>query len=101
VRVASDITATAGKGRHSADRAGPITPDGRTRVYRFTSVIKQGIPHEERAAVIEAMWRVVLSDRTREQHEDALMRRVTDLLGLDSRDSVDARHRAQAALGLG
>jgi uncharacterized tellurite resistance protein B-like protein len=70
-------------------------------LYRFTSVIKQGIPHEERAAVIEAMWRVVLSDRTREQHEDALMRRVTDLLGLDSRDSVDARHRAQAALGLG
>ncbi|MGE0596864.1 MAG: TerB family tellurite resistance protein [Hyphomonadaceae bacterium] len=67
-------------------------------LYRFTSLIKAGIPHEERAAVLEALWRVVLADAHREMHEDALMRRITDLLGLDSRDSVEARRRAQAAL---
>ena len=67
-------------------------------LYRFTSLIKAGIPHEERTSVIEVMWRVVLADSEREQHEDALMRRVTDLLGLEPRDSVDARHRAQASL---
>lgn len=68
-------------------------------LYRFTSLIKAGVPYEERAAVIEALWRVVLADAEREMHEDALMRRITDLLGLDSRDSVEARRRAQAALG--
>ena len=67
-------------------------------MYRFTSLVKAGIPYEERAAVIEAMWRVVLADGEREQHEEALMRRVTDLLGLDPRESIEARRRAQAAI---
>jgi uncharacterized tellurite resistance protein B-like protein len=65
-------------------------------LYRFTALIKKGVPHEERSAVLEALWRVVLADGVREMHEEALLRRVTDLLGLDSRDSVDARRRAQA-----
>jgi uncharacterized tellurite resistance protein B-like protein len=65
-------------------------------LYRFTSRVKQHIPHEERAAVVEAMWRVVLADGEREKHEEALMRRVTDLLGLDPRDSIEARRRVEA-----
>jgi len=64
-----------------------------TDLYRFTSMVKKEIAHEERAAVIEAMWRVVLADSEREKHEDALMRRVTDLLGLDPRESIEARQR--------
>jgi len=67
-------------------------------LYRFTSLVKAGIPYEERASVIEAMWRIVLADADRERHEDALLRRVTDLLGLDPRESVEARRRAQASL---
>lgn len=65
-------------------------------LYRFTSRVKQHIAYEERAAVIEAMWRVVLADGEREKHEEALMRRVTDLLGLDPRDSIEARRRVEA-----
>lgn len=68
-------------------------------IYRFTSLVKAGVPHEERASVIEAMWRVILADAARDPHEETLMRRVTDLLGLDPRESVEARRRAQAALG--
>ena len=67
-------------------------------MYKFTALIKAGVPFEERSSVLEALWRVVLADATREMHEDALMRRVTDLLGLDARDSVEARRLAQAAL---
>jgi uncharacterized tellurite resistance protein B-like protein len=67
-----------------------------TDLYRFTALIKAGVPHEERAGVLEALWRVVLADAEREMHEEALMRRVTDLLGLDSHDSAAARRRAQA-----
>ena len=87
----------------SADAAAALRAQGEAAeaaasdLYRFTSLIKQGVPHEERSAVLEAMWRVVLADNEREMHEEALMRRVTDLLGLGSRDSVEARRRAQAA----
>jgi len=67
-----------------------------TDIYRFTSLVKKHVPYQERAAVIEAMWRVILADGEREKHEEALMRRVTDLLGLDPRDSIEARRRVEA-----
>jgi uncharacterized tellurite resistance protein B-like protein len=67
-------------------------------LYRFTSTVKKHIPYEERAAVIEAMWRVALADGVREKHEETLMRRVTDLLGLDPRDSIEARRRMERLL---
>jgi uncharacterized tellurite resistance protein B-like protein len=66
-------------------------------LYRFTSRVKLHIEYEERAAVIEAMWRVVLADGAREMHEETLMRRVTDLLGLDPRDSIEARRRVETS----
>src|SRR5262245_56232643 len=76
---------------------GEAAEDASVDLYRFTSLVKAGVPYEERSAVIEAMWRVILSDAAREQHEEALMRRVTDLLGLDPREGVEARQRAQAS----
>lgn len=65
-----------------------------TDFVRFTTLIKKHVPIEERSGVLEALWRVVLSDGTREMHEDALMRRLVDLLGLEERDSANARRRA-------
>lgn len=76
---------------------GEAAEEAAVDLYRFTSLVKAGVPHEERAAVIEAMWRVILADSRRDRHEEALMRRVTDLLGLDPRESIEARRRVQAA----
>jgi uncharacterized tellurite resistance protein B-like protein len=78
--------------RAEAEKAEQASMD----LYRFTSRVKQHIAYEERAAVIEAMWRIVLADGEREKHEEALMRRVTDLLGLDPRESIEARRRVEA-----
>jgi len=64
-------------------------------VFRFTTRVKRYIPYEERTAVVEAMWRVVLADKVRDPHEETLLRRVTDLIGLDPRDSIDARKRVE------
>lgn len=90
-----ELSAAAAAGlREQGEAAEEVATD----VFRFTSLVKAGVPYEERAAVIEAMWRVVLADQERERHEEALMRRVTDLLGLDPREGVEARQRAQASL---
>jgi len=64
--------------------------------YQFTKAIKQAIPHEDRVAVLEALWRVVLADDGRDPHEDALMRQLTDRLGLSPMESAQARQRAAA-----
>jgi uncharacterized tellurite resistance protein B-like protein len=65
---------------------------------RFTRAIKAAVSYEDRASVIEALWKVVLSDGVRDYEEDGLMRLVVSLLGVNDRDSALARHRVQAML---
>jgi uncharacterized tellurite resistance protein B-like protein len=60
---------------------------------RFTSAIKGAVPYEDRIGVIEALWQVVLADGVREAEEDALLRLVSKLLGINDRDSALARQR--------
>ena len=62
---------------------------------RFTRAIKDAVPYEERAAVIEALWSVVLADGERDSYENALMRMVAPLLGISDKDSALARQRVE------
>lgn len=65
---------------------------------RFTRVVKETVPYEHRAAVVEALWSVVLADDRRDHDEDGFMRLVVSLLGVNDRDSGLARQRVQARL---
>jgi uncharacterized tellurite resistance protein B-like protein len=65
---------------------------------RFTRVIKEAVPYEERSGVVEALWSVVLSDGKRDDDEHGFMRLVANLLGVNDRDSAFARQRAQSNL---
>ena len=61
---------------------------------RFTRAIKEEVPYEERFDVVRALWQVVLADGERDHEEDALMRLLASLLGVNDRDSAIARQRA-------
>jgi uncharacterized tellurite resistance protein B-like protein len=63
---------------------------------RFTRAIKDAVPYEEREGIIEALWAVVLADGVRDHEEDALLRLVANLLGVNDRDSNLARQRVEA-----
>ena len=63
---------------------------------RFTRAIKDAVPYEDRLGVIEALWKVVLADGTRADEEDALLRLVASLLGVEDKDSAMARQRVAA-----
>ncbi len=60
---------------------------------RFTRAIKEAVAYEDRLAVIEALWKVVLADGQRAKEEDALLRLVANLLGVSDPDSAMARQR--------
>ena len=45
--------------------------------------------------MIEALWGVVLADGVREAEENALLRLVANLLGVNDRDSNLARQRVE------
>lgn len=79
----------AAKLRGDAETLESEAPD----TVRFTRAIKDAVPYEDRIAVIEALWQVVLADGVREAEEDALLRLVSNLLGVNDRDSALARQR--------
>ena len=62
---------------------------------RFTRAIKDAVAYEDRADVVEGLWEIVLADGTRDHEEDALMRLVAPMLGINDRDSALARQRAE------
>ena len=72
---------------------------GAPDTVRFTRAIKDGVPYEDRVGVIEALWKVVLADGTRDDAEDSIMRMVAPMLGINDRDSNLARKRVEKASG--
>jgi uncharacterized tellurite resistance protein B-like protein len=81
----------ASKLRGEAEALEAEAPD----TVRFTRAIKDAVPYDDRIAVIEALWQVVLADGVREAEEDALLRLVSNLLGISDRDSAMARQRIE------
>ncbi len=62
---------------------------------RFTRAIKDVVAYDHRLGVIEALWAVVLADGERADEENALLRLVASLLGIEDRDSALARQRVE------
>ena len=80
--------------RHDAETLETEAPD----TIRFTRAIKDAVAYEDRLAIIESLWQVVLVDGAREAEEDALLRLVSSLLGINDRDSALARQRVSLSL---
>lgn len=85
----------AAKLRGKAETLEAEAPD----TVRFTRAIKDAVDYEHRIGVIEALWQVVLADGVREAEEDALLRLVSNLLGINDRDSALARQRVEGRTG--
>lgn len=81
----------AAKLRSQAEALEAQAPD----TVRFTRAIKSGVAYEDRAQVIESLWKVVLADGVRDHEEDALLRLVAPMLGINDRDSALARQRVE------
>ncbi len=73
--------------RRDAETLEAEAPD----TVRFTRAIKDAVPYDQRLGVVEALWQVALADGSRAQEEDALMRLVTNLLGVTDVDSAQVR----------
>jgi len=69
-----------------------------TSLYQFTYLIDKGFSITRKRHVVELMWRVVFSDAQMEKHEEALVRRVADLIHVPHRDFIDAKLRVKQAM---
>ena len=62
-------------------------------IHQFTKVAKS-LDETERTALIEEIWRLVLSDDVRDPFEDTLVRRICGLIYVSDQASAEARRRA-------
>lgn len=66
--------------------------------YTFTSVLKRNLDREGCKKIVEMMWEVVLADGYVHELEDTVMWRVAELLGIETRERVALRKKAEENL---
>lgn len=66
--------------------------------FRFTSVINRALSEDEKIALVGLLWDMTYADGARNEIEDHIVWRITDLLGVSGRDRVLQRQEAEARL---
>lgn len=66
-------------------------------MYEFTGLINEHLNQQDKQALLENIWRVAFADGRIDKYEEHLIRRMADLLHLNHREYMQARHRAEEA----
>lgn len=66
-------------------------------LYDFTRQLRIGLDADVRAELVEWLWRVAFADERLDKHEELLVRRVADLLGVSHGEFIRRKHLAQDA----
>ncbi len=67
--------------------------DAAVSLHEFTRLLNERLSYEDRIHVVEMLWRVAAADDELHKYEDALVRKVADLLYVRHSDLVRLRHR--------
>lgn len=63
--------------------------------YQFTSLIKTGFSPQQKEKVVEYLWAVAFADDNADEHEEYLVRKVANLIGVPHKDFIAAKLRAR------
>jgi uncharacterized tellurite resistance protein B-like protein len=67
------------------------------RKWQYASLIREQYAAEEKLRVVELLWRVVLADGQVARHEEYVLRKLAELLGMTDEEVLAARTRAGAS----
>lgn len=65
-----------------------------TSLFQFTRLINDHFAMHEKRELVENLWRVAFADNQLDKHEEALIRRISELLYVSHTDFIQAKHRA-------
>ncbi|MBK8165506.1 MAG: TerB family tellurite resistance protein [bacterium] len=68
-------------------------------LYQFARQLNDSFPLPRKLAVVELLWEVVFSDGVLEAHEDALMHKVGNLLGIRHEDLMALKRKVRGRAG--
>lgn len=88
----------------SAQEARDIVDDAQsqaesaTSLYEFTGELNDHLSQDDKQSLLENIWRVAFADGRIDKYEEQLIRRIAELLHLNHREYIQARHHAEAAI---
>ncbi len=68
--------------------------DDATSLYEFTQHINRRLDHEQKAHVVELLWRVAYADGDLDKYEEHLVRRIADLIHVPHSVFIRMKHKA-------
>jgi uncharacterized tellurite resistance protein B-like protein len=66
-----------------------------TSLFQFTRLVNDHFKAEEKVSLIESLWRVAYADDHLDKHEEAMIRRIAELLYVSHSDFIRAKHAAK------
>lgn len=85
-----------GEMRELLDQAGAHQRESHS-LHDYTHALRTGLEPDARADLVEWLWRVAYADGRLDRHEELLVRRLADLLGVPHREFIRRKHRAGEA----
>lgn len=65
-----------------------------TSLYQFTRLINDHFDKQKKVGLIENLWRVAYADNELDKHEEAMIRRIAELIYVSHSDFVRTKHLA-------
>jgi len=65
-----------------------------TSLYQFTRLINDHFDEQKKVGLIENLWRVAYVDNELDKHEEALIRRIAELIYVSHSDFIRTKHIA-------
>ena len=73
--------------------------DTAVELFQFTRLIDEAFTPEQKAQVVERLWRIAYADGPLDQYEDHYVRKIGHLLYVTNTDILVARNRARDSIG--
>ena len=70
--------------------------DASVSLHRHIDLINSNFSRQRKVALVRGLWEVACADQDIHHHEEALIRRVADLIHVPHRDFIRTKHRALA-----
>ena len=71
--------------------------DASVSLHRHIDLINRNFSPQRKVALVRGLWEVACADQAIHHHEEALIRRLADLIHVSHRDFIRTKHRALAS----
>ena len=99
--VMSAVQALFGLSRQETDELVTLAEeevDGSVSLFQFTQLVDKEFTQDQKAQIIEMMWRVAFADLDKDKNEEYLVRKVADLLHVPHSVFVRTRYTVESEL---